>query len=72
MVLHRDNQPERRTVCGVQIPRTPSGRLELMRTLEGPDEESHIIADALLCEELRERGCGALVDAYHLIDKWFA
>jgi hypothetical protein len=49
---------------------------ELIKELKGlnnfDEETAHVIADDLLCQLLRELGHDDVVEAYLLVDKWYA
>lgn len=38
----------------------------------GPSEESHMIADDILCKLLITLGCREVVKEYSKLDKWYA
>lgn len=47
--------------------------IERMKNIcRGDREMAHCAADSILCDVLRQLGCGNLVDVYSEIPKWYA
>lgn len=51
---------------------TPQMAVERLKELRGPDEDSHVEADSILCELLAALGCSDAVYEFDRLGKWYA
>ncbi len=72
-LLHKMIDYEAMKSDGVQLDDVAVNRMEIIDSaLDESVEDSHIEADDVLCDLLRELGCSRLVDVYEGIRKWYS